>query len=71
MHVLVLPEKDRCIDTRYHDQQCSDWLAARQQCNDIKSLNKTPDEKLDTFMDLYKETAKRTKLRKLCIDINR
>ncbi len=34
----MFPEKGRCIDTRDHDQQCSDWLAARQQRNDIISL---------------------------------
>ncbi len=38
--VLVFPEKGRCIDTRNHDQQCSDWLAAIQQRNDIISLKK-------------------------------
>jgi len=44
MRVLVFPEKGRCIDTRDHDQQCSDWLAARQHRNDIISLKKTPEE---------------------------
>ncbi len=60
----VPPEKgSRCIDTRDHDQQRSDWLAARQE-------EKTPDEKLDIFLDLYKETAKRTKLHKcVCVYI--
>ncbi len=66
MRVLVFPEKGRCINTRNHDQQCNDWLAARQQRNDIISLKKTPDEKLDTFLNLYKEKAKWTKLHK-CI----
>ncbi len=48
----MFPEKGRCIDTQNHDQQCSDWLAARQQCNDIISLKKTPDEKLQKILDL-------------------
>ncbi len=48
----MFPKKGRCIDTRNHDQQCSDWLTARQQHNDI-SLKKTSDEKLDKFLDLY------------------
>ncbi len=54
----------KCIDTRNQDQQCSDWLAARQQRNDIISLNKTPDGKVDKFLDFYKEKAKRIKLHK-------
>ncbi len=41
---------------------CSDWLAARQQRNDIISLKHTRDEKVYTFLDLYKEIAKRTSL---------
>ncbi len=62
--VLVFPKKGKCIDTQNHNQQRSDWLAARQERNDIISLKKTPDEKLDTFLDIYKETAKRTKRHK-------
>ncbi len=56
----MFPEKGRCINTRNHDQQCSNWLGARQQRNYFISLKKTPVKKLDKCLDLYKETAKRT-----------
>ncbi len=40
LRILVFPEKGRCIATRNHDQQCSNWLVARQLRNDIISLRK-------------------------------
>ncbi len=40
LRVLVFPEKGKCIETRDDDQQRSDWLAERQQRNDIISLKK-------------------------------
>ncbi len=48
----LMVQQGLSIDTGNHDQQCSDWLAARQQRNDIISLKKSPDEKLDKISGL-------------------
>ncbi len=55
VHGLVY--KALWIDTRNHEAR---QRLARQQRNDIISLKKTSDEKLDKCLDFYKETAKQT-----------